>query len=297
MIKIFRFLAICTISFAFATLSIAWAHTTYTAVNYPGATATSLNGGPNLEGTSVGSWTDSHGVIHGFSVTAGGVFTSFDPPGSTSTIPEFINLQGVIVGNYLDSAGTSHGFVLNHRTYTTVDYPGAPGSELSSINDLGEMSGVYCSDAACDSSATLHSFVLSRRGIFTSFDPPGATGSLTSTVSLFGAVVGDYDTSEEPTCTTECQGYLLFYGHYNTITYPSSTFTFAGGGNIWNSVVGTYVDTSGNVHGFLLSNGDYSSFDYPGAAVTEADGINALGVIVGLYFDSSGNEHGFIRTP
>jgi hypothetical protein len=296
-INIFRFLVICTINVAFVTLSIAWAHTTYKAVNYPGAIATSLNGGPNLEGTSVGSWTDTHGFTHGFTVTANGVFTSFDPPGSISTIPEFINLQGVIVGGYLDLAGTSHGFVLTGRRYTTVDYPGAPGTQLSSINDFGEMSGTYCSDAACDSSATLHSFVLSRSGVFTSFDPPGATGSIASTVSLLGVVVGSYDTAPEPTCRTQCLGYVLSHGNYTTLSYPGSSFTFASGGNVWNTVVGVYFDASGSGHAFLESGGAYTSFDYPHASLTEATGINALGVIVGLFFDSSGNEHGFIRTP
>ena len=297
MIKMFRFLAICTIGVALATSSIAWAQT-YTAVNYPGAASTEIVGGPNLEGTSVGVYNLTvGGTNHGFALTARGVFTPFDVPGATSTTPNFINLQGVIVGSYIDSAGTSHGFILNGGRYTTVNYPGEPGTQLSGINDLGELSGSYCSDAACDASATLHSFVRSRSGVFTSFDPPGATGSETSTVSLFGAVVGSYDTASEPTCSTKCLGYLLFRGNYTTLSYPGSAFTFAGGGNIWNSVVGIYVDAAGNGHGFLESDGTYTSFDYPGASFTEATGINALGVIVGLFTDSSGNLHGFIRTP
>lgn len=323
MIKVVRFLTICMIGAAFAASSIAWAYTThtavnhsgataaslnggpspedtavYTAVNYPGATATSLNGGPNLEGTAVGTWTDSGGVVHGLTYNYNnGHFTSFDPPGSTITIPNFINLQGVIVGQYFDSAGSSHGFVLNRGTYTTVNYPDAPGTELTGINDLGEMSGAYCSDAGCDTSATLHSFVRSRSGVFTSFDPPGATGSSASTVSLAGAVVGSYDTTAEPTCSTVCQGYLQFWGRYTTINYPGATFTFGGGGNVWNNIVGLYLDAEGNGHGFLWSNGAYTSFDYPGAAFTDPSGINALGVIVGIYFESSGVEHGFIRKP
>ena len=54
MSKILRFLAICTTCVAFATLSIAWAQT-YTTFDFPGATATTLNGGPSPQGTSVGS--------------------------------------------------------------------------------------------------------------------------------------------------------------------------------------------------------------------------------------------------
>ena len=76
--KVFRFLAICTTSVAFATLSIAWAQS-YTTYDFPGASATTLNGGPSPQGTSVGSWTDSGGVIHGFTLTKHGVAASFDP--------------------------------------------------------------------------------------------------------------------------------------------------------------------------------------------------------------------------
>jgi probable HAF family extracellular repeat protein len=298
MIKVFRLFAICTICVAFATLSSAWAHTTYKQVDYPGAVLTELAGGPNLEGTSVGAYSLTvGGDLHGFALGANGVFTPVDVPGATNTIPNFINLQGVIVGSYTDSAGTTHGFVLNHGNYTTVNYPGAAGSELTGINDLGEMSGAYCSDAACDTSATFHSFVLSRSGVFTSFDPPGATGSIASTVSLIGVVVGSYDSTSEPTCTTVCQGYVQIHGNYTTLNYPGSSFTFAGGGNVWNTVVGIYTDSAGNGHGYVWSSGSYTSFDYPSASFTEATGINALGVIVGIFTDSAGNTHGFVRTP
>ena len=124
MIKVFRFLAICTISVAFATLSIARAQT-YTTVDFPGATLTELIGGPNPQGTSVGGYTlTAGGALHGFTLR-NGVFTPFDPPGSTFTTVNFINPRGDIVGAYVDAGGVSHGFVLSGGTYTTVDYPGA----------------------------------------------------------------------------------------------------------------------------------------------------------------------------
>jgi len=298
MIKVFRLFAICTLTAAFATVSSAWAHTTYTQVDYPGAVLTEIIGGPNLQGTSVGAYElTTGGPLHGFTRTANGSFTPIDVPGASNTTPDFINLEGVVVGSYLDSAGTSHGFILNRGTYTTVDYPGAAGSGISSINDLGELSGFYCSDAACDASATFHSFVRNQRGTFTGFDPPGATGSEAATVSLLGVVVGSYDTVAEPTCSTKCMGYVLFNRNYTTLEYPGSSFSFAGGANIWNTVVGIYTDSAGNGHGYIENNGSYTSFDYPEASFTEATGINAVGVIVGLFTDAAGNTHGFVRTP
>ena len=299
MIKVFRFLAICTISVAFA-WSIASAQT-YTQVDYPGAILSELVGGPNPQGTSVGAWEDTSNVFHGFTLTAKGVFKSFDPPGSTFTSPSFISPQGVIVGEYLDSGSVSHGFILDGENYTTVDAPGAAGTTLSGINPSGEISGSTCSDAACGNTGnnnTSHSFVLSKKGKYTFFDPPGATSSSTSTVNPSGAVVGAYtDTVGEL-----FHGYLLKNGTYTTIDYPGAQYgTFAGGGNPENDIVGVYNYTSScNAdcgHAFLLSNGVFTSFDYPGAVFSEATGINPGGVIVGVFQDSSNNVHGFVRTP
>jgi hypothetical protein len=301
MIRTFRFLAIFTISVALATLSIAQA-ASYTTVDYPGAIATTLNGGPNPQGTSVGSWTDSGGVIHGFTLTAHGVFQSFDPPGSTLTVPNFISPQGDIVGLYLDGSSVSHGFILSGGHYTTVDYPSAPGSALTGLNPSGELSGYYCSDPACgqtgnESTNQEHSLVVSKKGVFTSFDPPGATGSVASTVNPSGAIVGVYDTTAEGTCFNSCEGYLLYHGTFVTINFPGGIFTFVGGNNAPGDLVGLYVDAGGVAHSFLLNNGVYTSFDPPGSIFSGASGINPGRVIVGFYVDSSGIEHGYIRTP
>jgi uncharacterized membrane protein len=306
MIKVLRFLALCMIGVALAS-SVAWAQT-YKPVDVPysGAVLTGILGGPNLEGTSVGIWVDAVG-IHGFSLTARDAFTSFDAPSSEFTVPLGLNLQGVIVGLYLDSGSVSHGFILSGGKYTLVNVPGAAGTALSSINDLGEISGFTCSDPACGetglSTNVTHSFVMSAKGVFTFFDPPGATSSAAETVSLLGAVVGNYtDTKGELN-----HGYLLFLRKYTTIDFPGATGgTSLSGGNVENDIVGIYNETSpastcaaGCEHSFLLHNGVFKSFDYPEVGVqdTYANGINALGEIVGSFLDSSGNEHGFIRTP
>jgi hypothetical protein len=294
MIRIFRFLAMCTLSVAFATLSIAWAQT-YTTIDFPGAIATTLNGGPNPQGTSVGSYTDTSNVIHGFTLTKKGVFRSFDPPGSTFTTPNFISPQGAIVGSYNDSSSVSHGFVLKGGKYTTLDFPGAAGTTLTGLNPSGEMSGFSCSDPACGTtgnSSTNHSFTVSKKGVFTSFDPPGAVSSTASTVNPSGAVVGAYTDSGGVT-----HGYLRYHGKFTTIDFPGAIFTFAGGNNPEGAVIGLYTDSAKVSHAFLLSNGVFTSFDPPGAIFSDASGINPGGVIVGIYFDAAIVEHGFIRAP
>ena len=178
--KVFRLLAICAISVAFATLSIAWAQT-YTTVDFPGATTTFLIGGPNPQGTSVGQETTA-GVNHGFTLTAAGVFTAFDPPGSIFTIANFITADGMIVGQFLDASHVTHGFVLYKGRYTTFDVPGALGTVLSSVNPSGEMTGLTClADPTCET-PPYESFTVSKQGVITSFNPFGAPSSFASAV-------------------------------------------------------------------------------------------------------------------
>ncbi len=296
MTKVLRLLAVYAISVAFATFSIAWAQT-YTQVDYPGSVATTLNGGPNPQGTAVGTWTDSSGVVHGLTYNNyTRKFTSFDPPGSAGTTPNFITPEGVIVGVYADSAGVLHGFILANGQYKTVDYPGAAGTALDGINPLGEIVGFECEDQAC---TNFHSFTRSVTGKFSSsFDPPGAAISEPATVSLFGVIVGGYWTVAPPQ-NQYLHGYTLFNGKYTTIDFPGTTSgTFCGGGNLQNDIVGQYIDSSGRFHSFLLKDGKYTTIDPPGATGgSVATGLNVFDVIVGLFADSAGNEHGYVRTP
>jgi len=305
MIKVFRLLAICGLSIAFS--SVAWAQT-YTQVDYPGGCPekTFLAGGPDPQGTSVGTYFDlaTCSIGHGFMLTAKGVFTTIDPPGSIYTQPSFISPQGVVVGGYNDNspANVSHGFILDGMKYTVVDAPGAAGTVLTGISPSGEISGFSCSNADCGVfffGNLTHSFVISKKGDYTFFDPPGAISSSPSTVSPSGTVVGNYrDTVGELR-----HGYLLKNGKYTTIDFPGALYgTFAGGGNFQNDIVGIYnfrgICPADCNHAFLLHNGVFTSFDYPSATVssTIGTGISPTGVIVGVYTDSSGT-HGFIRTP
>jgi hypothetical protein len=292
MIKVFRLLAVCTISVALASIASAQ---TYKTIDFPGAIATTLSAGPNPQGTSVGTYTDTSGVIHGFVLTKKGVLTSFDPPGSTLTTPGFISPQGDIVGVYVDSGGVSHGFILSGGKYANIDFPGATGTALSGLNPSGEIAGFTCSDPACGLTGAFnisHSFVRSKTGVFTSFDPPGAISSNASAVNPSGEVVGAYTDN-----AGNGHGYIFDHGTFTTIDFPGATFTFVGGGNAEGDVVGEYNDTAFVGHSFLLSKGVFTSFDPPGATFSVATGINPGGIIVGTYFDSANAEHGYIRTP
>jgi hypothetical protein len=291
MTKVFHLLA-CTVYVVLATSSIAPAQT-YKTIDFPGAVATTLNGGPDPQGTSVGTYTDTANVLHGFTLTATGVFTPFDPPGSTATTANFITPQGVIVGGYLDAAGTSHGFILQNGAYKTLDFPGAAGTQLTGRNPAGAMTGFSCVVASCASGVT-HSFTVSTTGVFTGFDPPGAVSSTASTVNPSGRIVGAYTDANGVT-----HGYLLYHNKFVALDFPGSLFTFAGGNNANGDIVGAYSLTKNAavLHSFLLRNGVFTGFDPPGAPFSDAAGINPGGIIVGFFVDTAGAAHGFVRRP
>jgi hypothetical protein len=51
------------------------------------------------------------GTAHGFVRDRDGKITTFDPPGSTYTMPTSINDAGAITGWYVDASSVTHGFL------------------------------------------------------------------------------------------------------------------------------------------------------------------------------------------
>jgi hypothetical protein len=80
-------------------------------IDFPGASATTTDGGPNPKGDVVGNYADSNSVNHGYLLSRG-VFTTIDFPGAAFTqVARYVNDRGDIVGWYVDPVGNSHGFV------------------------------------------------------------------------------------------------------------------------------------------------------------------------------------------
>ena len=83
--------------------------------------------------------------------------------------------------------------------------------------------------------------------------------------------------------------------------FPNATSTPPFGVNIFDQIVGSYVDSAGKMHGFLLSNPvtnpHFQSIDDPnGIGTTTVNGINDLAQLVGFYVDSAGNTDGFLAS-
>jgi hypothetical protein len=205
-----------------------------------------------------------------------------------------------------------------------IDVPGAAATEISDLNNTGEIVGCYTindfsagpgivlSNAAfklvkypkaastcvegisndgkiagtdTDTKGNTHGFLLVGK-TYTSLDYPGGVFTEATKVNNSGVVVGAYSDG-----TTD-HGFMWQSGTFTAIDYPGASFTFVYGINDSGTIVGdTYF--AGTYHGFLLSSGTYTSIDYPGAAGTDATGINNSGEIVGAYYNTPYVDQGY----
>lgn len=194
-----------------------------------------------------------------------------------SISPVDINNSGQIVG------GTgSSGFLLSNGNLTYINYPGAVKTEVTGINNLGQMVGVYADDPN-DPRGSKYSYFLSE-GVFTAISYPGASRTWAFGLNDSGQIVGTYENGGQ-------YGFLLDNGIYSTISYPGVSITGAESINNSGQIVGSLNYGS---YAFLLDNGVLTSFRYPGSSWTNAENINNNGQIVGVYTYNSScrNQYG-----
>ena len=126
-------------------------------VPFPEATLTAPNGINNV-GQIVGFYFDNNvsetfpnGHAHGF-LYNNGFFSSFDVPGASATLPLDINDHGQIVGVYGDSDSIPHSFLLEdgHFTFIEVPFPHVVFTDVSGINNRGQIVGRYLTTNPAD---------------------------------------------------------------------------------------------------------------------------------------------------
>jgi probable HAF family extracellular repeat protein len=136
----------------------------------------------NNQGQIAGSYSDVNGLDQGFLLSKGVYTTISHPNGAFGTRIRSINNNGDMVGEFTDSHSRTHGFLLSRGVFTTIDFPNASFTQLSGINDHGDMTGNTFGFVN-------GGFVLSR-GVFTPLldDEPTAGG-----INNDGQVVGQTD--------------------------------------------------------------------------------------------------------
>lgn len=111
-----------------------------------------------------------------------------------------------------------------------------------------------------------------------------------------GVTVGSYGDSSP---NNLIHGFVLSGSKTATVNYPGALNTSLAGINYYGSIVGYYLDKSGNTHGFELKNSAFTRIDYPGSAFTQVESISDTGIIVGFYESklsngALGSPHGFV---
>jgi hypothetical protein len=172
-------------------------------------------------------------------------------------------------------------------TFTTIDFPGAVGTQAWGITLSGDIAGWYVS-----ADTATHGFLKSR-GQFISIDFPGAAYTLVNGISPRGDIIGEY--AATLTGSGPHHGFVLSKdGVFTTIDYPGATYTYALGMNSRGDVLGSYAFEANLNHTFVLSADPFSPGgrfkaidDVPGSNVGGASATMAISIhgddIVGGY--------------
>jgi probable HAF family extracellular repeat protein/YD repeat-containing protein len=228
-------------------------------------------------GSRPGTSTRPRTPIPGFLLERGR-YTRFDAPDAVvQTVPFGINNRGVIVGKHTDAAGVDHGFRRDARgRFVTIDVPGGVPTQLTKINDRGQIVGRYSQTHTDiqDPDSIARGFLLDR-GSLTRIDVPGAAETQAVGINNRGQVVGEY---ENPAGTFH--GFLWHKGRFTTIDKPGAATSLIDI-NDRGQILGVYAGDDGVLHNFLLDRGRYTTFDAPGVPITLARDLNNRGQVAG----------------
>jgi uncharacterized membrane protein len=257
---------------------------TFHKASVPGAKSTSA-GGINNTGMSVGLYTDSAGVGHGY-ILKGTHVTTLDDPNATAGTTAGSNIQyngTAVVGAYLNTAGVGVGFMYKGGKYTDIPGPsGNIGTSANAINDKGAIVGNYT-----DSAGVIHGFLL-KAGKYTTLDVPGGLGTVATGVNNKGTIVAYYFVNSTGTI-----GSVMTTDNGKTYKNINVPKTGALGSapldlNNENDVCYEWLDSAGLIHGALRHLGKYYKFNYPKAYQTYGGGLNDKSMVAGGYIPTKG---------
>jgi uncharacterized membrane protein len=202
---------------------------TYKTIEPPQVLSSYLSGINDL-GAMVGGYCDSscnpRSAQHGF-LYENGKYKKIDYPlAGTSIALEGINNLGQIVGGYCPGLfscpggflPSAHAFLLDHGSYTTLDFPAATATQANAINDSGSIVGSYL-DAALAGHAYLY-----QGGVFSRLDFPNSLWTVATGINNVGTVSGYY---ADPSVIVH--GFIYRNGTFKRIDVAGAFSTSLGG--------------------------------------------------------------------
>lgn len=181
------------------------------------------NGINNL-GEIVGDFEDASGNTHAYYGTAGS-FQEFDEPGDTGgiTIAFAVNDKGTIVGSY-EAVDGLHGFILSNGQFTTKDCPTGTETEITGINDSGDMI-FWCGAAG--------SYEYSPAQGFVALNFPGAQVTQALGINNVGDIVGRYLGADGL-----FEGFLVSMGNPQALVQMNGSAAIPNAINVLDEIVG-----------------------------------------------------------
>jgi probable HAF family extracellular repeat protein len=201
---------------------------------------------------------------------------------AVQVFPGGINNRGVIVGEYVRPDVAESGLrVEPDGRISTFDVPGAAGTQATSINDRGVISGAYSTDTPIvNNSARPRGFLLDGKKL-TTIEPDGAVSTEVNSINNRGQAVGAYMDS-----AGVLHGFRWENGRVTTIDIPGAASTVLIDINNRGQIVGTTTDADEtSTRGFLWEDGRVTDIRLSDSAVTTPQGINDRGQIVGFTAD------------
>jgi probable HAF family extracellular repeat protein len=254
----------------------------YKAIKVAGAQSTAIYG-INNGGVMVGSYVDSGGVRHGFSLSAGNV-TRLDDPKGTDTYCFAINKAGAIVGYYSTANRTAQAFLYAKGKFKDIAPAGSMGSQALGINDHGDVNGNFA-----DSKGS-HGFLL-KGGAYITLDVPGAQATLGGGINNAGLMTEVWLDSN-----FNSESSLYNGKKYTKINVPGEPNSDAAAINNLGDIVYSWEGATDTYGGALRHGGKLYKFHVPGGDRTFGYGINDHNVIVGAYTDDNGVLNGYAAT-
>jgi uncharacterized membrane protein len=243
----------------------------FTTLNIPGSMQAYANG-ISEAGVIAGTYFDTVGIPHGFTLK-GKTVTKIDDPKGLGTFAQGISPNGsAIVGYYINSTGKNFGFLMKGKKFTDVLGPKGAFTDIAyGVNDGGEVVGLYVNSASKKQGFRLLNGKYTTMDIGSSFTSAQGVNNSGDIVLYWADSGGNFESS-------------LYDGKtYKTINVPGALSSFAWGINNAGDVVYWFVDSTG-YHGALRLGSKYYSLNDPkGVAETYGYGLNDHRQIVGSY--------------
>jgi uncharacterized membrane protein len=202
----------------------------YSSFDVPGAFGASSANGLNAADQVVG-WYDGFVTTKAY-IRNGATYTDLNPFAGAPDVKAYaINEAGHVAGYYeRPTDGLYRGYVYDGTNYTTLNYPGAVGSQAIGINKDDDVVGYYFSGQP-------HGF-LYEDGAYTTVDHPnGGFGTVAQGINDAGEIAGIYFDSNN-----RDHGFIKTSTGFVTVDYPGAALTGLTAINNAGQVVGYYGD-------------------------------------------------------